>query len=197
MGSAKTRLVAGLLGSVIAAGMMYFAPKEISDEGVKHIQSVEGWRSRPYLDEGGVATIGWGATYYEDGTPVRMSDPAISKQRALELLLFTLDNYEHAVNTIDERLTQSQFDALCSFCFNVGVERCTRSTLFRVVDDDPNDTEVVRQFYRWIYVKGRVSNGLVYRRKKEIELYYDDPLIFKEEQPVMSSEKPDDMNASS
>lgn len=48
----------------------------------------EGCYLRPYLCPAGVPTIGYGATYYEDGRRVTLADPPISKARAEALLLW-------------------------------------------------------------------------------------------------------------
>ena len=45
---------------------------------------------RPYVPTAGdVPTIGHGSTRYEDGTPVRLSDPPITRQRAEQLATCT------------------------------------------------------------------------------------------------------------
>ena len=49
------------------------------------IKQFEGFEAEPYLDGVGVPTIGYGATTYEDGTPVTMNDAAISQARGEEL----------------------------------------------------------------------------------------------------------------
>lgn len=46
----------------------------------------EGFTTRPVIPvKGDVPTIGHGATHYEDGTRVKMSDPPITRKRAAEL----------------------------------------------------------------------------------------------------------------
>ena len=50
----------------------------------------EGLYLRPYLCPAGVPTIGYGATFYENGRRVLMTDPPISKARAEQLLRWHL-----------------------------------------------------------------------------------------------------------
>lgn len=50
----------------------------------------EGLYLSPYLCPAGVATLGYGATYYEDGTRVQLSDPPITRERAEALLLWMI-----------------------------------------------------------------------------------------------------------
>ena len=52
----------------------------------------EGYRAAPYIPtKGDVPTIGHGATQYENGTRVTLSDPPISRARAGELALNLLE----------------------------------------------------------------------------------------------------------
>src|SRR6185437_15539815 len=45
----------------------------------------------------------------------------LSEDQMIELLHSDIQKYEHTVNgSVSVRLTQSQFDALVSFCFNIG-----------------------------------------------------------------------------
>lgn len=44
----------------------------------------EGFYAAPYLCPAGVPTIGFGATYYEDGRRVTLRDPPINRQRVLK-----------------------------------------------------------------------------------------------------------------
>ncbi len=50
------------------------------------IKRFEGYRGRAYLCPAGKATVGYGSTFYEDGRPVSMTDPAISEAAASALL---------------------------------------------------------------------------------------------------------------
>ncbi|MDT0137291.1 glycoside hydrolase family protein [Acidovorax sp. PRC11] len=58
----------------------------LSAAGFGAWQANEGFSATPIIPVAGdVPTIGHGSTRYEDGTPVRMSDPPISRQRAAAL----------------------------------------------------------------------------------------------------------------
>ena len=54
------------------------------------IKRFEGFRAKPYLCPAGIPTIGYGATFYEDGSKVKLIDPAITEPRAVELLMHML-----------------------------------------------------------------------------------------------------------
>jgi lysozyme len=47
----------------------------------------EGFRSKPYLCPAGIATIGYGSTYYADKRKVTLEDPPMSQEEAHALLM--------------------------------------------------------------------------------------------------------------
>jgi lysozyme len=147
--------------------------KEISQNGIDMIKGFESFRSNPYLCPAGVPTIGYGATYYQNGKRVTLQDNPITEQVANDLLKFMLGKYEDAVNRyVQEEINQNQFDALVSFTYNVGMESLRISTLLRVLNNNPNNEEIRTQFMRWTKANGRVLEGLKRRRKKEADLYF-------------------------
>lgn len=145
---------------------------KISKAGLDLIKKFEGCKLKPYLCPAKIATIGWGSTYYEDGTPVKITDKAITPERADDLFLKTLSKYEEAVNflTIHE-LTQHQFDALVSFCYNCGISNLKTSTLLRKVNINPKDPSIEKEFNKWNKGGGKVLPGLTSRRTAEWRLY--------------------------
>lgn len=86
---------------------------------IAFIAGFESFESRPYLDIANVPTIGYGATYYENGTKVTMRDKPITNERALELKAFHVQVAEKAVlKLVKSKINQNQFDALVSFTYN-------------------------------------------------------------------------------
>lgn len=131
----------------------------------------EGFYPRPYLCPSGVPTIGYGATYYEDGVRVTLRDQPINQARAEALLLWHLRQvYLPAVLWLcpgvgdPERLA-----ALIDFTFNLGAGRLQASTLRRKVNAGQWD-EVPAQLMRWNKAGGLVLPGLTARRKAEAAL---------------------------
>jgi lysozyme len=95
---------------------------KISQKGLDLIKKFEGFSAKPYLCPAGVPTIGYGATYYTNGTKVTMSDEPISEEWAEQLLSHIVHTYEKGVTSlVIPKITQNQFDALVSFAYNVGV----------------------------------------------------------------------------
>jgi lysozyme len=131
----------------------------------------EGLYLRPYLCPAGVPTIGYGATFYENGRRVLMTDPPITKARAEQLLRWHLTRrFIPAVMALCPGAeTPQQVAALADFAFNLGEGNLRTSTLRRKVNAGQWD-EVPAQIMRWNKAGGRVLRGLTRRRQAEIDL---------------------------
>ncbi len=142
-----------------------------SNKGKAIIKQYEGFRAKPYLCPAGVPTIGYGATYYNDGRKVTLRDAAISEADADKLLDKMLGKYEDAVNRyVQVPITQNQFDALVSFCYNLGQEALRKSTLLKKLNNkDYNGA--ADAFLNWVYAGGKKLQGLVNRRTDERKLF--------------------------
>lgn len=137
-----------------------------SQTGVDLIKSFEGCKLTAYKCSAGVNTIGFGNTYYKNGNKVKIGDK-ITQDEANKLFLDLLPKYEKTVlDAIKVPLTQNQFDALVSFCWNCGSSK----TLFSLVNQK---SEHVYDWWISHYVMGggKVLNGLVRRRKAEATLF--------------------------
>ena len=146
---------------------------QISQSGLSLIKKFEGVKLKPYLCPAGIPTISIGCTYYEDGTKVRMTDAPISEARATDIFLNVIKHYERSVDSFcRDDINQNQFDALVSFCYNVGAGALKKSTLLKKVNADPNDASIKLEFLKWNKSGGKVLNGLTLRRNAESELYF-------------------------
>lgn len=136
------------------------------------IREFEGFRPQPYRCPAGVPTIGYGSTRYEDGTPVKMTDPPITRERANSIMLATLAReYAPAVTRYVQRtLTQGQFDALVDFAYNAGAQNLRTSTLLKKVNAG-DIAGAGGEFAKWVHGGGQVLPGLVRRRKAEADLF--------------------------
>ena len=146
---------------------------KLSDNGIRLIQEFEGLRLTSYLCSAGVPTIGYGATYYHDGTKVKLGQ-TITRDQANQLLKDNLKEFEGSVIGLlnATKVNQNQFDALVSFCFNLGAANLAKSQLLRFIKANPNDPKIAAEFAKWNRAGGEVSTGLVRRRKKEAQLYF-------------------------
>jgi lysozyme len=144
----------------------------MSIDKYKLICDFEGFRATPYLCSAAVPTIGYGNTFYPDGTKVKMTDKAISREYAFEIFRYICDKFENDVKKlINCKLNNNQLAALLSFTYNVGVGNFKNSTLLKKVNANPNDPTIKDEFMRWTKAGGKEISGLVIRRKKESEVY--------------------------
>lgn len=145
----------------------------MSAEGKTLLKHLEGFRANPYLDGAGVATVGYGSTYYKDGSRVHLQDKPISEYEASCLLDDLLVHFERSVDSYTrDDINQNQFDALCLFAYNVGTNALKTSTLLKKVNANPLDAEIRNQFMRWNKVNGVTNKGLQKRRTQEANLYF-------------------------
>jgi len=144
----------------------------ISIYGLRLLAKHEGLSLQAYKCPAGVWTIGYGNTFYEDGTKVKEGD-LVTRQRAEELLRIIANDFAKKVATlVKAKLNIEQFDALCSFAYNVGIANFAKSTLLKKVNANHLDPTIRQEFEKWNKANGRVLKGLIARRKEEADLYF-------------------------
>lgn len=142
-------------------------------KGIELIKKFEGFRAKPYKCPAGIPTIGYGATFYPDGKKVTMNDKAITEEEGVALLKSMLSKFEQYVDSYCiDTITQNQFDALVSFCYNLGPNNLKSSTLLKKVNANANDETIRAEFMKWTKAGGRTLKGLVTRRTAEADLYF-------------------------
>lgn len=138
---------------------------ELSAEGLALLQRFESLRLRAYKDQGGKDTIGWGHLMLP-GEPRK-----ISRAEADRLLRVDVGRAQKAVQElVTVPLWQSEFDALVSFVYNVGVTAFRKSTMLRKLKA-LDYREASYEFGRWVFVNGIKSKGLINRRNAERALF--------------------------
>lgn len=137
------------------------------------IRRFEGMYLEPYLCPAGIPTIGVGATYYEDGTRVQLTDAPITRERAEALLLWHVKTvYLPAVLKLCPAIiheTPGRVAALIDWTFNLGAGNLRASNLRRRVNAAAWDL-VPDELRKWNKAGGRVLRGLVIRRDAEAAL---------------------------
>lgn len=144
------------------------------------IKRFEGYHKRlengsasAYLDPVNIPTIGWGTIKYPDGAAVRLGDIRTEEQ-CTSYLIHEVEGKAAAVTKLVKTpLTQSMFDALVSFAYNVGVGALSDSTLLRMLNAG-NYEAAGQQLLVWNKGGGRVLPGLVRRRDAEMALFFKD-----------------------
>jgi lysozyme len=142
----------------------------VSANGLRLIESFEGYSSTRYLDAVGVPTIGFGTTAADIGTvPTKCT-----REQAERWLRDNIARkYEPAVNGLNVPMSQNQFDALVSLAYNCGpnamgwqIGADMRARNYRAASAD---------FGRYVYAGGRKLQGLVNRRAAERRLFDTPP----------------------
>lgn len=137
---------------------------KISNNGINLIKSFEKLRLKAYKPTKAEKkyTVGYG--HYGVS-----ADTVITEKDAEALLRMDIGYAEDELNKLKIDFNQNQFDALCSFIFNVGVGNFKNSTMYRRLSQ--GNKNIADQFGRWVYQNGIVLKGLVRRRAQEAQLY--------------------------
>lgn len=130
------------------------------------LERLEGFRSTPYRDTGGVWTIGFGHA-------IKKGEhfTSITREQALALLNEDSAFAQNAVNDcVTVPLEQHQFDALVSFVYNVGERAFKGSNLLKRLNKGQCQ-EVPTELRRWRFDNGHPVPGLSRRREAEIDIF--------------------------
>jgi lysozyme len=143
----------------------------VSDDCIKMIKHHEGVRLKPYQDPIGLWTVGVGHLIGDGKTLPIEWFRTFTMDEVDELLKKDLQRFERGVLRLcPNNLTQSRFDALVSFAFNVGLGNLQASTLRQ--KHNRNDVfGAAKEFLRWNKAGGKVFRGLTIRRQDESNLY--------------------------
>lgn len=136
-----------------------------SNECVNAIINFEGLRLKAYKCPAGVWTIAVGHT-----KGVKKGQ-TITKEQALQYLREDLIPIENYLNKLNVCTSQSKFDALVDFIFNLGIGNFSKSTLLKYILAKRSDEDICNQFRRWVYAGGKKLKGLVKRREWECQMW--------------------------
>jgi lysozyme len=157
---------------------------QLSEEGLQLLRELEGVEREPYQDSVGLWTIGCGHLITKDewssgkiqcgDRVIRWKDGPLTDEEIDALLEEDASWAEAAVTAcVHTPLTQHQFDALVLLCYNIGPNALRNSTLVTKLNRGLYD-EIPVEFARWNRAGGRVLQGLVNRRAREIALWDTD-----------------------
>ena len=133
---------------------------QISENGLQFIKNFEGCSLTAYYDIAGKPTIGIGHLI----KPGENFAAGLTEQQALDLLANDLVLVQTSVNSRAPQANQNQFNALCSFAFNLG-----DSVLVTMLSHGWDN--VAAQIPRWTNAGGKPSAVLARRRAAEVELF--------------------------
>ena len=141
-----------------------------SQKGIDLIKKWEGFYNVAYLDPVGVWTIGYGTTNSDFNiTNVRIKQGLyISQALAEKWLKASLNKkYEPLVNKYNKiyNFSQNEFDALVSFCYNIGaIDQLTKN-------GTRSKEEIRNHWLAYSNAGGKQLQGLLNRRKDELNLF--------------------------
>lgn len=137
------------------------------------IKRFEGFKNSVYLDSARHPTIGYGHLITSsDGD---LAGRVLSEGEGEALLMADIqikaDIFPHLCVT----LSQNQFDALTSLCFNIGYGNFSKSTVLQKVNAG-RIVEAYEYFGHWRRAGGTVIDGLMKRRFAELFIFADKTL---------------------
>ena len=150
---------------------------QVSQKCIDLVKRYEGFISHAYLCPAGVISIGWGHT----GSDVKQG-MVITEGEAEILLKKDLNKFASKITFSLEqdkiKVNQNQFDALCSFAFNLGYSALVFSTLWKKLKQGDYEG-ASEEFLKWVYITKNVNGekikirlkGLETRRKAERDLF--------------------------
>lgn len=154
--------------------------------GIKILHEFESCKLKAYKCPAGVWTIGWGNTWYEDGSSVKEGG-VITQARADSLFKFVLAKFEDMANrAITSDVNENQFSAFVSALYNVGhgskfkdglivLKNGQPSTLLKTINLNPTLPVIGDLFKEWTSKNPDYRNGLLRRRTAEANLYFTKP----------------------
>ena len=139
----------------------------IAESTIELIKSFEGYRNRPYYDSEGWLTTGVGHLIKHNEP--HLVSATLSDDQIHDLLKSDLGHCEGAIEkSVKVNLTQNQFDALASLCFNIGPDRFRLSNVVFLLNKGEL-TAAANAFLQW----SRPAS-LVRRRQQEKALFLAD-----------------------
>jgi GH24 family phage-related lysozyme (muramidase) len=152
----------------------------IGRDGIDLIKEFEGCYLEAYQDIVGVWTIGYGTTDADRSITGTNIYPGltITQSQADEWLRVSINRkYGPNVDKFDNvyHWTQNEFDALCSFAYNIG------SIDELVSNGSLPKASIPSVMLQYVHAGGQIVKGLVRRRQAEVQLFkkgggnYDDP----------------------
>jgi lysozyme len=137
----------------------------ISERGLDLIKHHEGCCMEAYQDAVGIWTIGYGHT-----RGVLAGDTCM-QEHANTWLVEDVQVAERCIDAVvTVPLSQNEFDALCSFTFNLGCQALRKSTLLRKLNEGDR-IGALEEFHRWNLAGGKMLAGLTARREDERALF--------------------------
>ena len=144
----------------------------VSEQGLKLIRHHEGVRSRPYRCPAGLWTVGVGHLIGDGKSLPAEWNRVFSTEEIDGILKRDLRRFELGVHKMlpNMPLRQGEFDALVSFCFNLGLGCFQRSTVRQALLRG-DKTQAMASLIKYCRAGGKILKGLQNRRLDEKALF--------------------------
>jgi len=144
----------------------------VSERGIKLIRHHEGVRNRPYRCPAGLWTVGVGHLIGDGKSLPKSWDRLFTKEEIDGILKRDLQRFERGVLKMlpNVPLRQHEFDALVSFCFNLGLGTFQRSTLRQALLRGDKKAAMA-SLIKYCRAGGKILRGLQIRRLDEKALF--------------------------
>ena len=138
---------------------------EIDNTGIKFITLNEGLSLLVYKDIGGNLTVGVGHKVTKEDN-LKWKDK-ITEERATELLTNDLIKFEDAVNKMNYKFTQNEFNSLVDFAFNCGISNLERLCYY----GNRSKAQILSNMIKYDMCNGKHRKSLYHRRLREQRLF--------------------------
>jgi lysozyme len=143
----------------------------LSAEGINLIKRFEGVRDRPYRCSAKLWTVGVGHLIGNGKSLPDSWNRTFTKEEINALLIRDLNRFERGIRMyIKVPLRQCEYDALCSFAFNLGLGTLQRSTLRQKINRGDKES-AAKEILRYCRAGGKIIKGLQRRREAEYQMF--------------------------
>lgn len=144
----------------------------VSPQGIKLIRHHEGVRNKPYRDVIGLWTVGVGHLIGDGKSLPESWNKTFTNEEIDGILKSDLRRFEVGVHKMlpNVSLRQHEFDAIISFCFNVGLGCFQRSTIRQALIRGDKE-KAMESLLKYCRAGGKIIRGLQIRRLDEKALF--------------------------
>lgn len=143
-----------------------------SKEAIKLIRHHEGVRNKPYQCPAKLWTVGVGHLIGDGKSLPASWNKTFTNEEIDGILKSDLNRFELGVSKMlpNVQLKQHEFDALVSFCFNLGLGCFQRSTIRQALLRGDKE-QAMESLMKYCRAGGKILRGLENRRKDERRLF--------------------------
>ena len=145
---------------------------KVSDKLIKLLRHHEGVRNKPYQCPAKLWTVGIGHLIGDGKTLPPEWNKTFTNEEIDAILKRDLNRFELGVHKMlpNVRLRQHEFDALVSFCFNLGLGCFQRSTIRQALLRGDKEA-AMESLVKYCRAGGKILKGLQNRRLDERKLF--------------------------